>query len=233
VVDHFKEKVKYWEIWNEPDEPEYWMPQDDMRTYTELLKKVYPALKRRDPTCKVLMGGVSNMINISLNRIYRNGGKEYFDIVNIHPFANPDSCPTGIETVCGIYKGVRSIMEKYGDSDKKIWFTEIGCPGVARPDRRLGWWHGIGCDETKQAKWVRQVYTDCIRWEGVEKVFWAFFRDTDEFFKSAVDYFGLVRKDFSKKPSYYAYKECALRWKKDTISSQPTSKSTSEQKSAR
>lgn len=46
VVGHFKDRVKYWEIWNEPDEKTYWIPQDDMKTYTALLKMVYPALKK-------------------------------------------------------------------------------------------------------------------------------------------------------------------------------------------
>jgi polysaccharide biosynthesis protein PslG len=206
TVEHFKGRVKYWEIWNEPDEPEYWIPQDDMKTYTALLKNVYPAIKEIDPACKVLMGGISNKIQYSLKRMYENGAKDYFDIVNMHPFGNPcEEDP--IKKVYFIYKAVRDVMEKYGDSKKRIWFTEIGCPGVKTPSRRIGWWFGQAPDEYIQADWVRMIYDNCLRWEGVDKVFWAFFRDTDRHFKSAVDYFGLVRNDFSEKPSYEAYKK--------------------------
>jgi polysaccharide biosynthesis protein PslG len=210
TVEHFKDRVKYWEIWNEPDEPEYWIPQDDMKTYTKLLKRVYTALKKTDPSCKVLMGGVSNKIPYSLKRIYENNGKDYFDIVNIHPFGNPDE-QEPIKRIYHIYKAVRDTMEKYDDSEKRIWFTEIGCPGVDTPLKRIGWWFGQGPNEAVQARWVRSVYENCLQWDGVDKVFWAFFRDTDRHFKSAVDYFGLVRNDFSEKPSYQAYKDMAKK----------------------
>jgi polysaccharide biosynthesis protein PslG len=210
TVEHFKDRIKYWEIWNEPDEPEYWIPQDGMKTYTVLLRRVYPALKEIDPSCKILMGGISNKIPYSLKRIYENGGKEYFDIVNIHPFVDPEG-QEPIKRVYHIYKAVRDIMEKYNDSEKNMWFTEIGCPGVGKPSKRIGWWFGQGPDEGAQALWLEQVYDNCLQWKGVDKVFWAFFRDTDRHFKSAVDYFGLIRNDFSVKPSYKAYKKRGQR----------------------
>jgi len=208
VVEHFKDRIMYWEIWNEPDEPEYWIPQDEMKTYTALLKRVYPAIKKVDPSCKVLMGGVSNKIPYSLKRIYENNGKDFFDIINIHPFENPGG-EDPVKKIYYTYKAVRDVMEKYDDYDKSIWFTEIGCPGVKTSSKRIGWWFGQGPDEQVQAEWVRQIYDNCLKWQGVDKVFWAFFRDTDCHFKSAVDYFGLVRNDFSEKPSYQAYKDIA------------------------
>ena len=48
-----------------------------------------------------------------------------------------------------------------------------------------------------------------IHFEGLEKIFWAFWRDTDHF-KSGVDYFGLIRRDFSRKPAFEAYKKINL-----------------------
>lgn len=206
VVSHFKDKVKYWEIWNEPDVKTYWVPQDDMKTYTELLKRVYPAIKKIDPTCKILMGGVSSTPHISLKRIYRNGGKDYFDIVNIHPFTDP-LFPNATNIVRGMHSSVYQVMYKYGDENKKIWFTELGCPGVKNPTQENGWWMGISPTEEQQAVWVKQIYAECLKWEGVDKVFWAFFRDTDNHFKTGTDYFGLIRNDFTPKPAYQAYKE--------------------------
>ena len=47
------------------------------------------------------------------------------------------------------------------------------------------------------------------RWKGVEKIFWAFFRDTDHHFQCGTDYFGLVRLDFTPKPAYRAYRKAA------------------------
>ncbi|MBN3037955.1 MAG: beta-galactosidase [Candidatus Omnitrophica bacterium] len=214
MVEHFKDRVKYWEIWNEPDEKTYWQPQDDMQTYTALLKMIYPEIKKVDPSAQVLMGGVSKTITVSLKRIYRNGGKDFFDVVNIHPFVDP-LAPDAIDYVKGIYNGVCKEMAKYGDQDKKIWFTEIGCPGVKESTRENGWWNGISPTEEQQAQWVDTVFSECLKWPGVDKVFWAFFRDTDEHFKSGVDYFGLIRNDFTAKPAYTAYKRIAAEAQKE------------------
>lgn len=210
VVNHFKDRVKYWEIWNEPDEETYWIPQDEMKTYTELLKRIYPVIKKIDPTCKVLMGGVSRMPNISLKRIYQNGGRDYFDIVNIHPFVDP-LATNAIKIVKGIYTSVCKVMRKYGDENKRIWFTELGCPGVKEVGPENNWWQGISPTEEQQAAWVKQIYTECLNWEGVDKVFWAFFRDTNNHFKTGVDYFGLIRNDFTQKSAYKAYKEISKK----------------------
>ena len=206
VVEHFKDRVKYWEIWNEPDSNFYWTPQDEMKTYTELLKNTYPAIKAIDPTSKVLIGGLSKMPNISLKRVYQQGGKDFFDIVNIHPFVDPLTNEP-INTVRAIYLSVRKIMTQYGDQEKSIWFTEIGCPGVESSNPENNWWNGVSPTEQQQATWVQQLYSQCLGWEGVEKIFWAFFRDTNKHFKSGVDYFGLIRHDFSQKPSFFAYKD--------------------------
>jgi hypothetical protein len=43
----------------------------------------------------------------------------------------------------------------------------------------------------------------------VEKIFWAFFRDTPNHFGDGVDFFGLVRNDFSKKPAFTMYQRLA------------------------
>jgi len=210
TVDHFKDRVKYWEIWNEPNDPEFWMPQDEMEAYSKLLKMVYPAIKRVDPSAKILVGGLTNTIDESLRRLYSRGCKNYFDIVNIHPFADPVS-EDGASNIHNLYEDIRKTMKRYGDNNKKIWITEIGCPGIKKPSRRLSWWLGKGLNEEQQAEWVKKIYTECLKWENVDKVFWAFFRDTDRFFKSAVDYFGLISYDFKKKPSYRAYKKIAKK----------------------
>lgn len=210
VVHRYKDRVKYWEIWNEPDDAQYWRPQDEMKSYTELLKAVYPALKKEDPSCIVVLGGLSKTIAVSLRRIYKNGGKDYFDVVNFHPFTDP-LLPNSLEFLESVYKGAFHVMEQKGDAEKPIWFSELGCPGVKSADSSNGWWLGRSPTELQQAEWVDKVYTNALSWKGVKKVFWAFFRDTPNYFKNGTDYFGLVRQDFSAKPSYEAYRLMASK----------------------
>jgi hypothetical protein len=112
--------IKYWEFWNEPDvAPEIvyvpdspigcWGDQDDLNYggwyYAEMLKAVYPEVKRADPDAKVLVGGllldcdprdpdlcVSSYKGQGdapprfLRGILENDGKDYFDGVSFHAF---------------------------------------------------------------------------------------------------------------------------------------------------
>jgi hypothetical protein len=101
-------------------------------------------------------------------------------------------------------------MSAHGDGHKTIWFTELGCPGVPAGAQAQPWWLGRNPNEEEQAEWVGKVYDQTLNWNGVEKVFWAFFRDTPNHFECGTDFFGLLREDFAKKPAFYAYQKRAL-----------------------
>ena len=208
VVHRYKNKIRYWEIWNEPNYPVYWVPQDHMETYTKLLKKVYPVLKAEDPTAVIVLGGLAANAALSLAEIYHWGGKDFFDVVNFHPFKNPLD-HDAIKKMRADYDLVRRAMSENHDEKKPIWLTELGCPGTRASKETQDWWLGRNPDENEQAEWVEKIYREPLSWPGVEKVFWAFFRDTPDHFLSGTDYFGLVREDFSKKPAFEAYRRAA------------------------
>jgi hypothetical protein len=206
TVENFKDRVMYWEIWNEPDAPEYWLPQDNLKAYSALLKQVYPAIKAIDPSAQVLVGGVTKAPVFSMKKIYRLAGKDSFDIVNIHPFVNPNQ-ENSIKELKILHTRLIKAMEFFDDGDKPIWFTEIGCPGT-KPDVTIPWWFGDSPSEAQQAEHVKSVYTEALNLKGVDKIFWAFWRDTVHF-RSGVDYFGLIRGDYSPKPAFDVYKSMA------------------------
>jgi len=212
TIRRYKSRIKYWEVWNEPDSVTYWKNQDGLKSYCVLLKDVYKAAKKEDPDCKILNGGFANAV-LSTNKLYDNGAKDYFDILNIHIFESPVN--SSLEKKVLTYaKLVYKIMKRNGDADKKIWVTEIGCPGVKAGIKTGNWWMGQNPTEKQQAELTKIAYTQLIQAPGVEKVFWAFFRDTKEFWNTGVDYFGLVRFDYSKKPSFITYKKCFKNWEK-------------------
>lgn len=212
VIQRYKGRVKYWELWNEPDSSIYWEPQDGLKSYCRLLKEVYIEAKKIDPDCKILNGGLASGLS-SVNRLYDNGAKDYFDILNLHTFDNPLN-PGAIKAVTAYPKLAYKIMSRNGDAHKQIWFTEIGCPGVERGLKVSNWWNGKNPNEQEQAGWVRLVYSELLKDKNVAKVFWAFFRDCSGHWGNGVDYFGLIRWDYSRKPSFKAYKESFQRWEK-------------------
>ena len=211
VISRYKDQMKYWEIWNEPDSSVYWQQQDSLKSYCQLLKEVYIAAKKIDPDCKILNGGLASGL-ASVNHLYDNGAQGYFDILNIHFFQNPLLGKNSIKAVASFPKLVYKVMQRNGDGNKKIWITEIGCPGVKRGLKVDNWWMQANPNESQQSAWVEAVYTELLKNQQVEKVFWAFFRDTKNHWSNGVDYFGLVRWDFSRKPSFYAYLKCFNKW---------------------
>ncbi len=213
VANRYKHRIKYWEIWNEPDSPAYWHPQDGMKRYTRLLKKSAAGIKEADASVHIVLGGLTAQGYYALNRIYSQGGKDAFDIVNIHPFVDPLT-PNALDRIRNLHENIRRLMRRYGDQDKKIWFTEIGCPGVESPDESNAWWEGVSPSETEQAHFLYRVYTELLTLEGVEKIFWAYLRDNKDHFRSGMDYFGLIRWDFSPKKSYNAYRKAFRHWQK-------------------
>lgn len=213
VIGRYKNDVKYWELWNEPDSVTYWKQQDSLKSYCVLLKEVYLAAKKIDPDCKILNGGLANGLS-SINHLYDNGAREYFDILNIHFFQNPLHGKNMIKSVTSFSKLAYKIMARNGDQDKKIWITEIGCPGVKPGLKVENWWLGKNPSEVQQAVWVRQVYQELLKDDHVEKIFWAFFRDTKKHWDNGVDYFGLVRWNYTPKPAFKAYQKVYREWLK-------------------
>lgn len=203
TVAHFKGAVKHWEIWNEPDHPMYWQPQDGLRGYSELLKQASAAIRAEDAAAQIVLGGLAETQGQKLAFLYDTAGRDAFDVVNIHPFVNPLAA-NPMSDLHAMIKPVRAAMEQAGDHDKPLWITEIGCPGIPPAQTPRGWWLGQSPTEEQQAQWIRRVFSEPFQWPGVERIFWAFLVDTGSHFGNDVDYFGLLRSDFSPKPAWEA-----------------------------
>lgn len=131
VVDMVKRYpgVRYWELWNEMDEaftdlfgkdqPEL-TKWDRGKCYAEMLKVTYPAIKKANPDAWVVMGGMVGWDEFPRG-VYDNGGRDYFDIMNLHTYGLPVEWG-----FLGRGHQLRQLMSNYGDSDKPLWNTEFG-----------------------------------------------------------------------------------------------------------
>jgi len=55
LAKELKGKVKYFEVWNEPNVDGFWRPRHDAKAYVRLLKKAYASLKKGNPENQFLM----------------------------------------------------------------------------------------------------------------------------------------------------------------------------------
>lgn len=204
TVDHFKNRIQYWEIWNEPNLPVYWSgPRDDLNAYARLFRVSHAAAKAADRSCLVSHGGLTEPVVDDVATLYRHGVGSLSDFINVHTFINPKR-PDAEEAFEGILAGVADVLRKNGEPEKKIWITEMGCPGVPPGSGKGTWFAGESNGEEEQARWIERMYAIAKRNANVERLFWAFYRDTGDEFNDDTDYLGLVKFDLTPKPAYFA-----------------------------
>lgn len=61
IVHHFKDRIQYYEIWNEPDirDTIQWIEVED---YIKLVKRTIPVIRQEYPEAKIVVGGLSYLI---------------------------------------------------------------------------------------------------------------------------------------------------------------------------
>jgi hypothetical protein len=60
TVDHLKDRVEYFEIWNEPDIREYCPKWIESADYINLVKRTVPVIREVDADAKIVVGAISN-----------------------------------------------------------------------------------------------------------------------------------------------------------------------------
>ena len=161
TVQRYKDRVHYWEIWNEPNEHD--MP---VQIYAELVKRGSDAVRAADPQAKVIGGALSRVDAPYLKALFELGIGPYVDIVSYHPYAElPESNaimvlqPVRKSYVEASYlnSDLRTIVESV-NHPITLWQGECGYPS----GDNSGGWQGRGpWGERIQAKWVlRRLLTD-------------------------------------------------------------------------
>jgi polysaccharide biosynthesis protein PslG len=131
-------KVRFsYQVWNEPNLRQYWLPRPNPRRYTRLLKAAARAIKRVERRARILTAGLPNSTQRGtmryerfIARMYRAGGKSGFDTLAVNAYA-----PTA-RGVIGLLRSTRRLMRRYHDSRASLWLTEVGW-GTGGPRHRF------------------------------------------------------------------------------------------------
>ena len=121
-VERYKDRIRAWEIYNEPNLKSFWGDKPDPVEYAKLLENSYKIVKSVNPDLKVLYAGVSGVPLEYIEKSFKAGAAKHFDIMNIHPYqhSNPE------RKLAEEISDLKELMKKYGISDKPIWITEVG-----------------------------------------------------------------------------------------------------------
>ncbi len=227
VVSRYKGRIKYYQLWNEPNiYPEWGSYPIDPEGYVELLKAGAEAARAADPDVVLIAGALASTINLQptdpppgnslndllfLQRMYDAGAAPYFDIMAMQGYGLY-SGPTDNRMhprVINIsrHKFVRDLMVKNGDAHKPIWIAEMNWNAAPEDvDPRYG-----RVTLEQQARYLPMAYQRVIDewpWVGVANT-WYLKRATDlwEQNRQPEAYFRLLAPDFTPQPVYESMRD--------------------------
>ena len=123
TVSRYRDKFRYWEIWNEPNL--FW-DSPNGADYTILLEATCRKIREIDPGIRIVYGGTSGIPAEFFEQSFLAGAGEFFDVLNIHPYRGR---MTSVELSEGYEEdldSLRRLMAKYDLADREIWVTEMG-----------------------------------------------------------------------------------------------------------
>ncbi|MDO4629626.1 MAG: beta-galactosidase [Planctomycetia bacterium] len=126
TVTHFKDKIRYWEVWNEQNLKGFWHDTPDPVAYAEFLKKTYTTIKEIDPDLQVVYGGLAGVPRDFYEKSLQAGCGKYFDVINIHPYRGGLVSQSAIITFKEDIQAFHDLTVKYCGEDKPLWITEMG-----------------------------------------------------------------------------------------------------------
>lgn len=113
--------VQEFEIWNEPDNPEFWAPAPNAATYARLYLAARAAIDASDPSATVLVGGLTNAPEFLPAMLAADPSLRLeIDGVAIHPYS---PSPAG---VLGRVVRARAVLDELGLARVPLYVTEFG-----------------------------------------------------------------------------------------------------------
>jgi hypothetical protein len=228
-VDRYRGRIRYVQIWNEPNIfPEWGNRPVDPKDYVTLLRVAYQRAKQADPNVYVLSAPLAITLGqehpepgkwISMNEIdyleemYKAGAKDYFDILSANAFGlgSPPEEPAQ-PRVLNFHRVLflRDVMERYGDADKPVWFNEYGWNASPEDfgEEQLIWQR---VSEEEQAQYTVggvEYAQEHWPWAGVFNIW--YFRQVGNISPDRSDYyFRMVDIDFTPRLVYNAVEQAA------------------------
>ncbi|GLH76753.1 hypothetical protein SSBR45G_16610 [Bradyrhizobium sp. SSBR45G] len=142
-------RIRYWEIWNEPEDPKYY--SGDVETMVRLQQRAYEIIKSIDPTLIVLTpssNGTAEGYRWQSAFLDKGGGR-YADVFAFHGYVSDP------EAVLPVIQRFKAMLAAQGLQGKPMWDTEAGWP----------------LKDDNQAAYLARSYL--MKWAvGVDRSYW-------------------------------------------------------------
>lgn len=204
LAEHFKGRVRHWEIWNEPNIKSFWQPEKpNPADYVRLVTITAPKIRKQIPDAVIIGGAFAGIPMSYIDGCLEAGLADHVDKISYHPYrAVPE------KDYASQIKALRGRVAKHNPG-VTLWQGENGCPSKGGPGS-VGALSKLDWTEDRQAKWLlRRILIDLGL--GIELT--SYFHTIDLVgYRGKTNFKGLLRgEDYSPKPAYAAYQcLCAL-----------------------
>jgi len=130
VVRHFKDRIQYYEMWNEPDNtacPQWIQPED----YINLVRRTVPVIREEYPEAKIQVGSIilsGNTSQAYLFQIIESDIMPLVDVISWHPFYgdSPEQSSSYYYAYPSIVQNIKDTAHAYGftgefEADEIVW----------------------------------------------------------------------------------------------------------------
>jgi hypothetical protein len=216
----------YYEVWNEPDLAEYWLPAPNATDYAALLSAANTAIKAADASAFVISGPLYSPWSATdyLPGLITASFYNHCDAMGLHPYCKPfwpqdtnnQLNPFRMITAVGSPWSIISKLTTAGVPNFPIWCTEFGIEsysGSLDPSRQtqsstVNYYrdnppnHPNCGTEGYQADVLTNAITRLKLISNVQAFFW--YRGVDDL-SGGGNRYGLNRADGTHKPAWQAY----------------------------
>ncbi len=156
LATHAKGKIKYYELWNEPDDPNFYC--GDIPTMVTMAQHAKTIIKGIDPTALILSPAVTGGPGPAwLSTFLADGGAAAVDVIAFHGYWS-----TQAEDIATVVASYKTVMTANGVGNLPMWDTESS-------------WSGFGNNGTptvtNQVSYVAKSYLMHYA-QGVSRFIW-------------------------------------------------------------
>ncbi|MBD3375047.1 cellulase family glycosylhydrolase [candidate division KSB1 bacterium] len=168
MVTRYKDRISFWEFWNEPNYPSFWKPKPDAFEYVRLCKTGSRLIRSIDPDAILIAGSMARLDYPYAEKMFAFGVAPYIDIITFHPYnifpegsVNKMSYPVQTPEFYRPSSHQISTLAQMVQSHEQgieLWQGECGYPSTQYSHG----WTGTGpWGENIQAKWLlRRMLVD-------------------------------------------------------------------------
>jgi hypothetical protein len=171
MAEHFKDRVKIFEVWNEWNISLYWGEEPNLENYLKVANVAIPILREVAPNAKIMLGSISGFVyqmsewtpeelaSQEKSHLFLRAVKALahdVDLIGWHPFyqTNPDN-PEVKSYTADVYR-FQAFCEANGFRGQYMvteWNYAASYPAPVPPN----WWGSFECSELQKAKYVARM----------------------------------------------------------------------------